>query len=174
VEPVGGLHNRPGLARRARELGARMARKHGALACVVFAVESEAVDAHAGSVVARAVRVCDVVGTLGQREIAVLAPGTDHAGALQLAVRIGGTFRTSVAALPVAAGYDAVANLTYSPIDPVELLTRAAAAVRSGTAEPAHRWVRRFDVARSSGPKGATPPPGVPVGPTSDPRRTEA
>src|SRR5882762_603665 len=40
VDPMTGLLGRPGLARRARELGALMARHHGALACVVFAVEA--------------------------------------------------------------------------------------------------------------------------------------
>ncbi len=48
VDPVTGLLSRPGLARRARELGALMTRKHGALACVVFAVEAGSSDPKVG------------------------------------------------------------------------------------------------------------------------------
>src|SRR5207245_10493760 len=44
IDPATGLHSRPGMARRARELGALMARTHGALACVVFALETDAHD----------------------------------------------------------------------------------------------------------------------------------
>src|SRR6266700_3061579 len=96
VDPTTGLHSRPGLARWARELGALMSRHHGALACVVFALDASALFPVAG----------------------------------------GSTLR---------AGYDAVANLTYSPIDPVELLARATAAVQRGRPEPTHPWVRRYD-----------------------------
>ena len=42
VDPATGLHSRPALARRARELGALLARERGALACIVFALGSEA------------------------------------------------------------------------------------------------------------------------------------
>ena len=48
------------------------------------------------------------------------------------------------------AGYDAVGNFTYSPIDPVDLLARAAAAVRSGTPDTNYSWLRRFDAGRVS------------------------
>src|SRR5213083_2658807 len=56
VDPATGLHTRPALARRARELGALMSREHGALACVVFAVHADAADPKAGSLVARSAR----------------------------------------------------------------------------------------------------------------------
>ena len=64
-----------------------------------------------------------------------------HRAAAALRGTVGGG--ASEATLRV--GYDAVANLTYSPIDPVALLARAAAAVRNGKPEPDAPWVRRFE-----------------------------
>ncbi len=156
VDPATGLHTRPALARRARELGALMSRGRGALACVVFALDADPADARAGSLVARSARVSDVVGALSPTEFVVLAPATDHAGAVKLAQRIGGALREVIGATsPVApallhVGYDAVTNLKYSPIDPVALLLRATTAVRNGTPEPGCPWMRRFDEAKPS------------------------
>ena len=158
-DPATGLHSRPGLARRARELGALMARHHGALACVVFQVESTPADPRAGHLVAQTARVCDVVGSLGPGEFAVLAPGTSDAGAIRFAQRVasaltaspGGGRDTAVTPGPgLRVGYDAVVNLKYAPIDPVALLGRAASAVRNGRPEPGYPWVRRFDVGTAS------------------------
>jgi len=175
IDPATGLHSRPGLARRARELGALMARTHGALACVVFMLESDAHDLRAAGLLLHTARASDVVGALGPGEFAVLAPATDHAGAVKLAHRgtgalhdsLGsGTLLTRGSALKV--GYDAVANLTYTPMDPVELLARASAAVRHGNPEPGYAWVRRFNggvpqapeggAAATAGASRATPP----------------
>jgi len=160
VDPATGLHTRPALARRARELGALMSRARGGLACVVFALEAAPADPKAGSVVVRSARVSDVVGTLSPTEFAVLAPGTDHVGAVKLAQRIGGALRDGVGAIDSSAsdsalhvGYDAVPNLKYSPIDPVALLLRATSAVRTGTPEPGCSWMRRFDEAKASAPE---------------------
>jgi PleD family two-component response regulator len=158
IDPATGLHNRPGLARRARELGALMARHHGALACVVFAVDAVPVDPRAGNLVAQTARVCDVVGSLGPGEFAVLAPGTADDGALKLAQRVASVLSTApvrgaTPAVPgptLRVGYDAVVNLKYAPIDPVALLGRAAAAVRNGRPEPGFPWVRRFDAGAAS------------------------
>lgn len=171
-DPATGLHSRPGLARRARELGALMARHHGALACVVFAVEATPTDPRTASVVAQTARVCDVVGSLGPGEFAVLAPGTSDAGALRLAQRVasalcaspGGGRETGITPGPgLRVGYDAVVNLKYAPIDPVALLGRAAAAVRNGRPEPGYPWVRRFDVATADDIRGTarSTPPGL-------------
>jgi PleD family two-component response regulator len=157
VDPATGLHTRPALARRARELGALMSRERGALACVVFAVHADAAHPKAGSFVARSARVSDVVGALSPTEFVVLAPATDHAGAVKLAQRIGGVLRDVVGAsspiAPAAAlqvGYDAATNLKYSPLDPVALLLRATTAVRNGTPEPGYPWMRRFHEAKAS------------------------
>src|SRR5205809_2041553 len=152
VDPATGLHTRPALARRARELGALMSRARGGLACVVFALDADPAEPKAGSIVVRSARVSDVVGALSPTEFAVLAPGTDQAGAVKLAKRIGGALRdvvgasgSSAAARALQIGYDAVPNLKYSPIDPVALLLRATTAVRTGTPEPGCSWMRRFD-----------------------------
>ena len=157
VDPATGLHTRPALARRARELGALMSRARGGLACVVFALEAGPADPKAGSLLARSARVSDVVGALSPNEFAVLAPGTDHTGAVKLAQRIRGALRDVVGAGSPSAsksalqvGYDAVSNLKYSPIDPVALLLRATTAVRNGTPEPGCPWMRRFDEAKRS------------------------
>ncbi len=169
-DPATGLHNRPGLARRARELGALMARHHGALACVVFAVDSAPSDPRTGNLVAQTARVCDVVGSLGPGEFAVLAPGTTDTGVLRFAQRVASALTASpgggreTAVTPgLRVGYDAVVNLKYAPIDPVALLGRAAAAVRNGRPEPGYPWVRRFDVGTPTNDDGhvtarSTPP----------------
>lgn len=164
VDPATGLHSRSGLARRARELGALMSRSRGALACVVFAAEADPDDPKAGTLVAQSVRLSDIVGAWGPAEFAVLAPGTDDAGALKLAERVGGALREAVRRGPRASwptlriGYDAVANLKYAPIDPVALLARAAAAVRSGRPEPECPWVSRFADAGTEPPPRLTAP----------------
>ena len=155
VDPVTGLHTRPALARRARELGALMSRARGGLACVVFALEADPADLKVGSVVVRSARMSDIVGALSATEFAVLAPATDHTGAVKLAHRIGGALREVVgtkgsleSAPGLQVGFDAVPNLKYSPIDPVALLLRATTAVRTGTPEPGYSWMRRFDEAK--------------------------
>ncbi|PYP64367.1 MAG: hypothetical protein DMD37_02830 [Gemmatimonadetes bacterium] len=149
VDPGSGLHSRPALARRARELGALMTRKHGGLACIVFDLDPDPADPQAGRLLVQTARVSDVVGSLGPTEFAVLAPGTDQVGALKLvrraAVALRGTVGGAAPESTLRVGYDSVANLTYSPIDPVALLARAAAAVRTGKPEPDAPWVRRFE-----------------------------
>jgi len=166
-----GLHDRQGLARRARELGALMARKHGALACVVFAIEKETPDPAVGIVVARTARLSDVVGTLGATEFAVLAPGTTHVGAVRLAKRvatvlsdkIGGGGRIAPG-VSLQVGYEAVENLKYWPMDPVALLAQASAAVRNGKPDSEQPWVRRFDPSVAAGLAGGSrlsPVPGA-------------
>ena len=182
VDPPAGLHDRAGLARRARELGALMGRQHGALACVVVALETDRANATAAGVVAQAVRVSDVVGALGPTEFAVIAPATDDAGAVKLAQRIGavlsGTFGGgAVAGAPVLAlraGYDAVGNLTYSPIDPVALLLRATTALRSGKPEPGCPWVRRLDRSTGTDRDGGRTARTTPSGVASDSRRASS
>jgi hypothetical protein len=145
AEPA--LLNRSGLARRARELGALMSRAKGALACVVIAVEAEQSDMRTGGIVAGAARISDAIGALSPGECAVLAPATDEAGALKLAVRLSSALRQrmSSSARSVRAGYDVVANFGYKPMDPVALMARAAVAVRDGRQEPGSPWVRRFE-----------------------------
>jgi PleD family two-component response regulator len=139
LDPLTGLYNRQGLARRARELGSQAFRGHSALACVVLALDV-ALDELPGAPLIvdgvqglrTAVRVADVIGRLTPAEFAVLAPDTDASGARRLAERLAGSLP---AAVGVRCGYEAIANVGYTPIDPVELLVRASAALRTGRAE---------------------------------------
>src|SRR5207245_2444179 len=98
-----------------------------------------------------------VIGRLGATEFAVLAPGTDAEGARRLAERLASSVSAATItpagappAVRMRCGYEAVANVGYAPIEPVDLLVRAAAAVRTGKVDSA-TWLRRFDEA-------ATPP----------------
>lgn len=170
LDAATGLYNRQGLARRARELGSQAFRDHGPLACVVLALDmdpAEPAPGHPGSsaylgryvqAIKGAARLSDVIGRLSSTEFAVLAPGTDAAGARRLAERLaasvsGATLAAGAAptSIPrVRCGYEAVANVGYAPIEPVDLLVRAAAAVRTGRAD-SDSWLRRFE-------DGAPPP----------------
>jgi len=170
VDLATGLHSRAALARRARELGALMARQRAALACVVFGFDPDPAPPRAARLLTHTARLSDVVGALAPGELAVLAPATQPAGAVKLAERVGGVLRRAIAGgvLPSGStlriGYDAVANLMYSPMDPAELLVHASAALRAGRPEPGHAWVRRFDAGASS---QDVRPPSRPSGPVT-------
>ncbi|HVH67105.1 MAG TPA: response regulator [Gemmatimonadales bacterium] len=169
LDSVTGLYNRQGLVRRARELGAQAFRDHGPLACVVLALDLDPGSHLSGpgavnlssqvQAMRSAARLSDVIGRLSSNEFAVLAPGTDAGGARRLAERLAGSVsgasRTGIgdtgAPVRVRCGYEAVANIGYTPIEPVDLLVRAAAAVRTGRADSG-AWLRRFDEGASSSP----------------------
>jgi len=161
VDDVTGLYSAQGLARRARDLILQASRHNTAAACVVFApelaVEADVAgpggDATAELVrrVGRVMKVtgrrCDAIGRVGPTELAVVAPGTDAGGALNLAMRFrqaiqaGGT--TEPDAWPrfeLRAGYDAVGNVRYTPIESQQLLARAARALQLAKAEG--KWIR--------------------------------
>jgi len=177
LDAMTGLYNRQGLARRARELGSQAFREHGPLACVVLALDVEPVEPgqpQGGTSLGRyvqaiksAARLSDVIGRLSATEFAVLAPGTDAGGARRLAERLASSVSATtvapaagggaVAPVRVRCGYEAVANVGYAPIEPVDLLVRAAAAVRTGRADSGS-WLRRFD--ESVNP--TTTPPSTP------------
>jgi diguanylate cyclase (GGDEF)-like protein len=163
LDPSTGLYNRQGMARRARELGSQAFRQHGALACVAFAVDLEPGAAGAGEAAAAAIlksvqtlkttaRLSDVLGRLGPTEFALLAPATDGKGAVKLAERLVLAVQQAVGlggrrlpVLQVRVGYDAVTNVGYAPIEPVDLLVRASAALRRGKAVGGTPWLRRYD-----------------------------
>ena len=175
LDPQTGLYNHQGLARRARELASQAFREHSALACVALVLDVDRPDLtrdEAAQTIARGVRTlqatarrADVIGRLGPAEFAVLAPGTDAAGARRLAERLAGSMQVAMAppssapgaALPTSSGlgigvrfgYEAVANVGYAPIEPAELLVRASAAVRTGKAEVGG-WIRRFEQGAAS------------------------
>ncbi len=173
LDPATGLYNRHGLARRARELGSHAFREHGALACIVLALDFDlagpAVADDSGGAMQRTVRTLqaaarrsDAIGRLGPAEFALLAPATDAGGARRLAERLASSLQGAAAdpaapATPVVrvrCGYDAVANVGYAPIEPVDLLVRASAALRNGRSEAGAGWIRRFEQAT-----GTPPPP---------------
>ena len=85
-----------------------------------------------------AARRSDVIGRVGPTEFAVLAPGTNATGARHLAERLARSLETAVhsrstdgaSSVQVRCGVEAVTNVGYTPIEPVELLVRAAAALR--------------------------------------------
>jgi diguanylate cyclase (GGDEF)-like protein len=163
IDPVTGLYNRQGLARRARELGAHAFRAHDALACVALSVEFDPGNSHhlspeeirpaivrCGEALRAIGRPSDPIGRMAANEFAVLAPATDAVGAHKMAERLSRALQeaTAHAGLPVelpdvSAGYEAVTNLAYAPIGPVELLARAAGAMREARI---HRpgTIRRF------------------------------
>jgi PleD family two-component response regulator len=146
-----GLYNMRGLARRAREIGSDAIRRREALACVVFAPESELetgdeeapeeelvrMSDQVGAVFRQVGRVSDAIGRLGPTEFAVIAPATGADGAVRLVNRLGGAVeatRTPVRggerSVRVKAGYCAVPDFAESSVDAVELLLRATTALR--------------------------------------------
>ena len=157
VDPNTGLYNAQGLARRAQEMGAEMFRTPGAIACVVFAVEPdpaappERTFARLAGALRQRGRRSDAIGRLSPNEFAVLAPSTDADGAVKLARRLAHwaeeTVREGSGPVPmkVRVGYEAVASIRYAPIQPVDLVVHASAALRTGRPEGGASWIRRFD-----------------------------
>jgi diguanylate cyclase (GGDEF)-like protein len=166
-----GLYNARGLARRAREIGADVFRRHAALACVVFspepALDDDSMDAlvehvarHLGTVMGRIGRAADAIGRLGQSEFAIIAPGTPPGGALRLAERIRTLLEEAPFEIPATAeagevartqhvrlraGYYAVTDFAESSVDAVEMLVRAASALRQSPSDDANRpAIREF------------------------------
>ncbi len=161
VDGVTDLYTAQGLARRARELILQASRHNTAAACVVFApelaVEPDATGTGGETTaelvrrVGRAMKAMgrrsDAIGRVGPTELAVVAPGTDASGALNLAVRFrqaiqaGGTAEPGAwPAFELRAGYDAVGNVRYTPIESQQLLARAARALQLARAEG--KWIR--------------------------------
>lgn len=145
-----GLYNVRGLTRRAQELGADASRRQSPLACVAVSATPNApvdeadahevahrVAEHLGDIFRQTARVSDVIGHLGRSEFGVIAPSTTASGAVRLVERIqamvqskplvvSGTDRS----IDIRAGYCAVPNFADSSVDAVELLLRAATALR--------------------------------------------
>lgn len=141
LDDATGLYNVRGLARRAREMGADAVRRQAALACVAITARvtgdsgddlDPQVAEQLGDLCRRTARSSDAVGRLGRSDFAILAPATDDAGAIRLAERL----RDGASSLEVAsdyairAGYCAYQDFSKSPVDAVELLLRAATALR--------------------------------------------
>jgi len=166
IDPATGLYNVRGLARRAKEIGADAARRHSALACVVVSPAGDVPESalsnpedvsrivsYLGEVCRESTRTSDAVGHLGHLEFAIIAPASDMAGALRIVERLqesidarplmfAGEFRQ----LKVRAGYSAVSDFADSTVDAVELMLRAATALRHARpAEGKELTVAAFD-----------------------------
>lgn len=162
LEPETGLHTGAGLARSAQEIGALMVRLREAFACVVVEWDQAPPGADAAVIIARAARSSDVVGKLSATRCGILAPATNHAGAVRLATRVAGAVRheldvhANALGLPqvsprLLVGYDAVANAGYAPFNPMSLIAHASLALSTGTPEPEYLWVRRHEPAVTAG-----------------------
>jgi diguanylate cyclase (GGDEF)-like protein len=142
-----GLYNVRGLTRRAQELGADASRRHAPLACLALSavpnVSGDESDAHEltqrvaeelGEVFRRTARVSDVIGHLGRSEFGIIAPSTAAPGAVRLVERIQEVMDAALSSgdhrIRLRAGYCAVPNFAESSVDAVELLLRAATALR--------------------------------------------
>ncbi len=158
VDPASGLYNRQGLARRVREIGSQAYRERSALACVALGLEvasgpqAELVVQRCVEALKTSARVSDVIGRLAVQEFAVVAPSTGPQGAVQLAQRLARSIGAAAAhagqgspSVRFRAGYESVANVGYEPMEPMELLARATAALRTGRPEPGLDWLRRYE-----------------------------
>jgi diguanylate cyclase (GGDEF)-like protein len=154
LDPATGLYNARGLARRAREIGAAAARRRDPLACVALTpapegarLDDATIDAavlrvseQLGAVLRRTGRTSDAVGRLGPTEFAIIAAGTEAAGAERLAERVREAIDAERMVIPrgnegaarvrIRAGYYAVPDFAESDVDAVEMLVRAASALR--------------------------------------------
>jgi diguanylate cyclase (GGDEF)-like protein len=166
IDPITGLYNVRGLARRAKEIGADAARRHAALACVVVAPTSEVpesalsdpedvarVVSYLSEICRETTRTSDAVGHLGHLEFAIIAPASDVTGALRIVERLQEAvdarplmFAGEFHQLKVRAGYSAVSDFAESTVDAVELMLRAATALRHARpAEGKELTVAAFD-----------------------------
>jgi PleD family two-component response regulator len=151
IDDVTGLYNARGLERCARELVANARRQHAALACVMLAADPEPPDVgmapgmrHQVSALLHAqVRASDSIGWWDAGQFAVLAPATDAAGVAQLTRRLSQTIEASLLSLKVRAGYEAIADVHATPIEPETLLARATTALGQARAERNGVWLRR-------------------------------
>ena len=168
VDRVTGLYNGRGLRRRARELVAEATRQRTAVACVVFGFDPlpeaprttpgapppglPAVKERIGSVLRIHGRLSDAIGWWNGSDFAILAPATDADGAAQLAERLVHAIETApsppgalVPALAMRAGYEAVADIHATRVEPEDLLARAAAALQVARTKERGVRIRRFE-----------------------------
>jgi len=158
VDPASGLYTARGLERRARELTSEAFRRRAPVACVALGIELEERGGRAAPPAAPAValayatrilleraRASDAVGRSASGELALLAPGTPPAGAVQMARRLAHAIEAAgprPARLPplvVRAGYEAVADAHATPIEPAGLLAHASAALAQARAGDGER-----------------------------------
>jgi PleD family two-component response regulator len=158
VADASGFYTVRGLALRAQELTLQAFHHAQPLACVALApatadgLSAPVVELLAGVLRATG-RRSDAIGRVGPGEFAVIAPGTDRAGAVHLAERLARAVTTAARAgrpdgsarVPgLRVGYDAVGNARYTPIEPKNLLARATTALRAAKGQGGPNWIQGF------------------------------
>jgi PleD family two-component response regulator len=139
IDPGTGFYTAYGLDRRFAEMGARAARAHEPVACVVLTWEESAGEGTQGLALAQALvataRRSDAVARPGAAEVVVLAPGTGEDGAAALAARLVNAAEGATGSAP-RAGVNVVTQWPR-PGDPVDtgFLTQACAAARQRAAQ---------------------------------------
>lgn len=143
VDATSGLYNLRGLARRGRELAAHASRALAPLACIVFAPEAEGVspdlaDGEAlyalgdrlAAAFRRRGRDSDIIARVGAAQFAVLS-ALPAADAVRVAERLGRAVSEEAtgSALRLRVGHYAIPAPPPSTLDPLDLLTRASAAL---------------------------------------------
>lgn len=165
IDELTGLYNLRGLERRAEEITSSASRERQAVACIVLASstgvgqQGEAITeappptgdlaTRAGAVLRRMGRVSDAIGRLGALEFAIVAPGTDGEGAVQLATRLAQALRTTLEDegrehVDVRAGYDVVPNAGDTSISPHDLLVHASSALQRSRGLNNGAWIQPF------------------------------
>ncbi len=146
VDPLTGVYNTAGILRRMNELGSDAIRYSRPIGCVAFSpggadTPADAAEASAEPTIAllrKVSRSSDVIGRMGPTEFAILAPNAGPDGTLRLAARVlaaaDSVPTNTTPRLDLRAGYFAVDDLRATSIPPVEILRRAAAALRQSTA----------------------------------------
>ena len=127
VADATGFYTVRGLALRAQELTLQAFHHAEPLACVALApVAADGQNAGAVDLLADVLRATgrrsDAIGRVGPGEFAVIAPGTPVPG--------------------LRAGYDAVGNARYTPIEPKNLLARATTALRTAKGQGGPGWIQ--------------------------------
>src|SRR5947207_2018984 len=151
IADAAGFYTVRGLALRAQELTLQAFHHAEPLACVALApVTTDGLNAAAvdllGEVLLGTGRRSDAIGRIGPGEFAVIAPGTDRGGAVLLAERLARGVKTLTGATPgLRAGYDAVGNARYTPIEPKNLLSRATTALRAAKGQGGPIWIQGFN-----------------------------
>jgi PleD family two-component response regulator len=149
-----GFYTLSGLALRAQELTLQAFHHAEPVACLALApVTVDERNATAVNLVGEVLRTTrrrsDAVGRVGPGEFAVIAPGTDRVGAVLFAERLA---RAVADATPpqsggrpsLRAGYDAVANARYTPVEPQKMLSRATTALRAAKGLGGPNWIQAF------------------------------
>ena len=164
MDPASGLYTQFGLHQLAEQLEARALRNHEAFACVTFTPEqavSESGQRGSGSeheffadvvhVVREQARKSDVVAKTGESQLAILAPGTDAAGARLLVARLqreldaASKNTTRAGSFRLLAGYSAVSDLAAANVDLNELVHRSESALAHAPAYAHGETVVSFD-----------------------------